>query len=454
MSANVHGSNATGPVKHTSRPATGATLAAAVPVPDSTDHPIAPTLADLATVPRWVAWRTEPRKAGEKPTKIPKCPHTPRNAASDAPQSWGTRAQAEARDSQLPPSSYGPGGIGIMLGDLGDGRVLCGIDLDSCRDGVAGTIAPWAAVIIQRFVTYTEVSPSGTGIKVFFTVASAGMSELRHVLSDNPREPKNGRKWAWAGGDHPPGIEIYLTGRFFTVTDERLAEAPARICTITADAVKWLAREAAPRFKENDPAAAQRVLKAASGDPCIATDTRGNNPLMVRLSSAMAANARLAQRWRGDTAGLHDATRSGLAFALGAALKRSGFGYHEMCSLLGQNAHTATWAIDKGAVDGGREFGRIWANAGEAREAPSEPQPLFRPLAPADPYPAEALGGLLSEAAEAVHLRTQAPRAICAQAVLGVAALCAQPFADVCLPTGEIKPCSLFLLTIAAVGRA
>ncbi len=131
MSANVDGSNATGPVKHTSRPATDATLAAAVPVPDSTDHPIAPTLADLANVPRWVAWRTEPRKVGEKPTKIPKCPHTPRNAASDAPQSWGTRAQAEAKDLQLPPSSYGPGGIGIMLGDLGDGRVLCGIDLDS-----------------------------------------------------------------------------------------------------------------------------------------------------------------------------------------------------------------------------------------------------------------------------------------------------------------------------------
>ncbi len=453
MSANVDDCSAIGPVTLSSRSATDAALMGAVPIPGSTDQPIEPTLADFAAVPRWVAWRTEPRKAGEKPTKIPKCPHTPHNAASDAPQSWGTRAQAEIKDGRLPQSPHGPGGIGIMLGDLGDGRVLCGIDLDCCRDGVGGAIAPWAAEIMQRFVTYAEVSPSGSGIKLFFLATSAAMSELRHVLSDTPRETKNGRKWAWVGGNHAPGIEIYLTGRFFTVTDERVATAPAHIRTVSANTVTWLVREAAPRFKEGDPAAVQQLQNASFVNPYIEAGTKGDDPLMARIQSAIVANPRLAQRWNGDTAGLHDATRSGLAFALGAALKRSGFGYPEMCSLLGRNAHTATWAAEKGEVNGGREFGRIWANAGEAREVPSEPQPLFRPLAPAGTYPAEVLGRLLSDAAEAVHLRTQAPRAICAQAVLGVAAICAQPFADVWLPTGEIKPCSLFLLTIAESGE-
>src|SRR5262249_24338087 len=97
----------------------------------------------------------------------------------------------------------------------------------------------------------------------------------------------------------------------------------------------------------------------------------------------------------------------------------------------------------------GRELDRLWQNAGEGREAPPEPQPLFRPLRPAEPYPVEALGGLLAQAAEAIHELTQAPRAICAQSVLGVASLCALPLADVGLPTGEVKPCSLFLMTVA-----
>ena len=63
-------------------------------------------------------------------------------------------------------------GIGIELGDLGDGTHLAGLDLDSCLSG-DGALAPWAQSILDVAPSYTEISPSGTGVKVFFLAACA-----------------------------------------------------------------------------------------------------------------------------------------------------------------------------------------------------------------------------------------------------------------------------------------
>ena len=80
------------------------------------------------------------------------------------------------------------------------------------------------------------------------------------------------------------------------------------------------------------------------------------------------------------------------------------------------------------------------------------PRPIVREFEAAEPYPAEALGPLRS-ACHAVQEHTRAPLAVCAQAVLGAVSLVAQAHADVVLPTGQTKPTSLFLLTIAASGE-
>jgi hypothetical protein len=86
---------------------------------------------------------------------------------------------------------------------------------------------------------------------------------------------------------------------------------------------------------------------------------------------------------------------------------------------------------------------------------PEPPRPLMRKLPPADLFPVEALGDVLSAAASAVHDRVQAPLAICGQSVLGAAALAAQGHVDVELPIGEgrAKPSSLYLLTVAETGE-
>ena len=66
------------------------------------------------------------------------------------------------------PKPYGIGGVGLELGDLGDSRSTGGIDLDACRQP-GEPLASWAAEVVQRIASYTEISPSETGAKVFFT---------------------------------------------------------------------------------------------------------------------------------------------------------------------------------------------------------------------------------------------------------------------------------------------
>jgi Protein of unknown function (DUF3987) len=89
---------------------------------------------------------------------------------------------------------------------------------------------------------------------------------------------------------------------------------------------------------------------------------------------------------------------------------------------------------------------------GADKTANSEPEPLTRQSAPAEPYPIGALGDVLGPAAMAIAEKVQCPAAMAAQSVLAVASLAAQGLVDVFLPFGQTRPVSLFALTIAASG--
>ena len=80
-----------------------------------------------------------------------------------------------------------------------------------------------------------------------------------------------------------------------------------------------------------------------------------------------------------------------------------------------------------------------------------EPLPLHRPLCAPQPFPFAALGKILMPAALALQRVIQAPDAICAQSVLGAAALTCQPFANIFIDGREI-PLSIFLITVAESG--
>ncbi len=83
---------------------------------------------------------------------------------------------------------------------------------------------------------------------------------------------------------------------------------------------------------------------------------------------------------------------------------------------------------------------------------PEGPRPLTRLVDEPDPFPVTALGPL-QVPAQAIQAHTRAPIEICAQAVLGAIALVGQGHADVVLPSGQRRPLSLFLMTIAASGE-
>jgi hypothetical protein len=331
------------------------------PVPSAPPLPL--TLALLADAPRWVAWQTENRmdiKGKLTPTKVPYAPDGGK-AHADKPHTWGTRAAADRRAAKLP-KPFGLGGVGIELGDIGE-RMLGGIDLDSCRDA-AGTFQPWAAAVINRLASYTEVSPSGTGAKVFFTVASEAVTDLAPLLSS-----KLARQFKRKGDDHPEAIELYLSNRYFAVTDAHLDSTPAELRHVSPDTLRWVLDVAGPQLKGDAPKALpgvrQSSRKHTAPEPrqdttALAIDASSAPPgLLERIEAKIATSRTLAKRWGGNWSGLRDESGSGRAFALAAALRKAGFTRDEQAAGARMHPDTREWVATKGEANGGRELARV-----------------------------------------------------------------------------------------------
>jgi primase-polymerase (primpol)-like protein len=163
--------------------------------------PVAPAEipAALKERPQWVAWRYE--RPNNKWTKVPINPHTGGKADATNPATWGPFETALAR-YQDPTALLD--GIGYVFAAADE---FAGIDLDDCRDPTTGTVAAWAQADLNALDSYTEVSPSGTGVKVF----------VRGKL------PPGGRK-------RKP-YEMYDERRFFAVTGWPLDGCPPRSST-------------------------------------------------------------------------------------------------------------------------------------------------------------------------------------------------------------------------------
>lgn len=285
------------------------------------------TLAALKDVRRWVAWKTEQRNG--KDTKVPYAPTGGKAKAND-PRTWGARAAAETEAARLTV----PGNIGIQLGDH-FGLALGGIDLDSCRSA-DGVIATWAADVMERFASYAEVSPSGTGVKIFFAMLPDAFQAALAALGNNTQgEQRHGCKFAQASaGDHPPAIEVYVSHRYFTVTGQQCPMAPSELRFIDAETLLWLLREAGP---------------ALVGEPPRAADT----------SPAGLFHAAKAQL---QTSG-RDKSRSAVAFGIACQVKRDDGSYADMLAALAADARTTEWLAEKGKANGQRELKRMWEKA-------------------------------------------------------------------------------------------
>jgi len=178
----------------------------------------------LAGEPRWVGWRIEQRV--KLFTKIPYAVPGKR-AKADDPSTWQTRAEAEALAKRIVNGQGG--GIGIELGDIGGDLYLGGVDLDSCIDVEQKCLTVWAEEILAAMPTYAEVSPSGRGVKAFFYCAAEDVRRFLDAIG--VEQDKWGTKRGIGGhngADHGPGIEVYLSHRYFAVTERLIPDQPDR----------------------------------------------------------------------------------------------------------------------------------------------------------------------------------------------------------------------------------
>jgi putative DNA primase/helicase len=139
---------------------------------------------ELTALPQWVLWRWESRKG-----KWTKAPYQPdgTHAKADDPVTWSQYEYVET--AFLTSGTFS--GVGFVL--TADDPFVAW-DFDRCLDGEANITDPRVVDYVTRLNSYTEISPSGTGLRVL----------ARGKL---PR----GRR---AAGNY----ECYDTGRYVTIT--------------------------------------------------------------------------------------------------------------------------------------------------------------------------------------------------------------------------------------------
>jgi primase-polymerase (primpol)-like protein len=154
--------------------------------------------AELQPLRRWACWRLQRR--GKDWSKVPFQPNG-RHASSIDPATWSSFEEVcEAY------RRGGFDGIGIFLG-----HGLAGVDFDKLRDRAAGTMPFKLRRWLRGLDSYTEVSPSGRGVKALCWGTLPGPGKQRACKRTKHK------------------IEVYAEKRFFTLTGHRLEDLPDRI---------------------------------------------------------------------------------------------------------------------------------------------------------------------------------------------------------------------------------
>lgn len=237
---------------------------------DRSDRPKAPRLIpdgvpdELKVRPQWILCNFTWKEANGKPGMWSKPPYRVFRdglASTTDPMTWNTFGNA--RNAVL--DDRRGDGVGFVLSK---NDPYAGVDLDGCRDPETGEIVGWAQEIIGRFATYTEISPSLTGVKMF-------------CRGELPAECWH-RK-LYKGGE----IELYDSARYFWVTGHRLESTPKEIHDCQAE-IDWMLRLV------SEPPTPPPSTNSA--DNRRATDNE-----FFRVASNARNGAKFRSLWDGDT---------------------------------------------------------------------------------------------------------------------------------------------------------
>lgn len=152
---------------------------------------------ELKACPQWVPWKGFPSQS--RPGKIDKIPYqiNGSKASTTKPETWTTFEKAV---DALQTGAYH--GVGFVFTKE---TLFSGVDIDSCIND--GKIEDYAMELLAKLASYTEISPSGSGF---------------HTIVKGKKPGTRARKMT----SH---VEIYSTGRFFTITGCRLEGTPDTI---------------------------------------------------------------------------------------------------------------------------------------------------------------------------------------------------------------------------------
>ncbi|MUV59376.1 hypothetical protein [Halobacterium sp. CBA1126] len=230
---------------------------------------------------QWVCWREEERDG--KPTKIPVTPGAGGFASSTESDTWSDFETALEYTG-----TEHADGIGFVFTD--DDPVV-GVDLDDCRDPETGDVDDAARDIIERFDSYTEVSPSGTGYHVL----------LRGELPE--------------GRNRRGSVELYDTARFFTVTGDHVDETPTHVAR-RQDALAAIHREYVQdtdgdTASESEPRGTADGESATSGAVTVDVDLEDEELLEKARNSSNGE--KFERLWNGDTGGYDSHSEADMA---------------------------------------------------------------------------------------------------------------------------------------------
>lgn len=234
----------------------------------------------------WICWRYKEDEDAEKPRKVPVDPNT--GGMADATDSgiWTDYETAEAYHRR---NQSDTAGLGIALG-FGD---LVGVDLDNCRDPETWDAEDWAVDIVERLDSYTEVSPSGTGLHVL--VKGALPEDARNRQRDVP---------STLSQFDEAEIEIYDSTRYFTFSGSHVEG--------TSTSINVRPNEL---LDVHDDYVAEEEDKAESSIPEPETDLNLNDEELLERAKDAENGDSFERLWNGDTSA-HDNDHSRADMAL------------------------------------------------------------------------------------------------------------------------------------------
>ncbi|WP_251329631.1 phage/plasmid primase, P4 family [Haloplanus pelagicus] len=238
---------------------------------------------------QWVAWRYEWDADRDEWTKVPVDVDTGRYASSMDSDTWASFEDAVAYHDR---DGIDTDGVGFVVSD---DDLLVGIDLDDCRAPDTAAFEPWAEELVDDVPTYAEVSPSGTGLRLF---------AFGFVPDGGSRDDVDGAE------GH---LEMYDSGRYLTVTGHALDDAPADVRQVNDEI-----SEVHAEYIADGQADAEATTPASDGG--VQADTPAPNPgleaggsgsgdgpdalsddELLRRAKRADNGEKFARLWNGDT---------------------------------------------------------------------------------------------------------------------------------------------------------